>query len=82
MEEENKEYDSEAQQKKDLDMLDRHCMALQEHFDTVQIFATRHEGNKIGTVTAQSGKGNWFARFGQVKLWCNDQEYTKEESDE
>ncbi len=42
--------------------------SLSEHFDTVQIFATRHESE--GTVHVSRGCGNWFARFGHVSEWC------------
>jgi hypothetical protein len=43
---------------------------LGEHFDTVQILATRHEpGQEDGTVHVELGVGNWFARRGQVADW-------------
>lgn len=43
---------------------------LGEHFDTVQIFCTRHEGGECdGTVAINKGVGNWFARRGQVREW-------------
>jgi hypothetical protein len=54
----------------DLDMVTEHCTKLGEHFDTVQIFVTRHEaGKEDGTVNVNYGSGNWFARYGQVKEW-------------
>lgn len=43
--------------------------SLIEHFDSVQVFATRHDPEQGGTVQFQIGKGNWFARFGQVREW-------------
>jgi len=52
----------------DLDMLKRYAAQIGEHFDTVQIFATRQEGD--GAVTFCSGVGNWYTRYGQVRLWC------------
>lgn len=48
----------------------RKCLnELGEHYDTVQIFATRHEAGKDGTVNVQLGVGNWFARYGQIITW-------------
>lgn len=49
-------------------VLKRHAAQLMEHFDSVQIFATRHLGDQ-GTVHATYGAGNWFARFGHVNTW-------------
>lgn len=44
--------------------------SLGEHFDSVHIFATRHEpATENGTVAVQRGVGNWFARYGQVREW-------------
>ncbi len=43
---------------------------LGEHFDSVQIFCTRHEsGEHEGTLKFTLGEGNWFARYGQVREW-------------
>lgn len=49
-------------------LLDKHCAQLGEHFDTIQIFATRYDegGN---TINACYGAGNWYARLGQVQSW-------------
>lgn len=46
---------------------------LSEHFDTVQIFVTRHDGN-VGTASTIMGIGNWFARVGQARDWLVEQE--------
>jgi hypothetical protein len=53
--------------------------SLSEHYDSVHIFATRHEAEtEKGTVSVQKGFGNWFARFGQVREWLLKQdEYSK-----
>ena len=57
-------------------------MMLSEHFDTVQIFVTRHISNEKGTVQCNAGSGNFFARFGQVQFWLEDQNiYDTEEKD-
>ncbi len=53
----------------ELKLLDDACMRLGEHFDTVQIFVTRHDNDDEGTVTAHLGHGNWFARRGQISEW-------------
>ena len=54
---------------------------LVEHFDTVQIFCSRHEANKEnGTVGFQAGRGNMYAREGQIKSWLTKhKERLKEE---
>lgn len=51
-------------------MFDKALEELGEHFDTVQIFATRHEsGEEGGTINMAYGAGNWFARYGQIREW-------------
>ena len=47
---------------------------LGEHFDAVQIFATRHEsGEHDGTLRFHVGVGNWYARYGQITYWLQMQ---------
>lgn len=58
----------------DMDYLKDACAKLAEHFDTVQIFVTRvsdEPEDDNGTVNAQKGAGNWFARMGQVRHWVD-----------
>jgi len=44
---------------------------LIEHFDTVQIFASRHEPAEAdGTIHCSWGAGNFYARYGQVQAFC------------
>ena len=43
---------------------------LGEHFENVQIFLNRNVGN--GTAGIVIGKGNVFAREGQVKAWLEN----------
>lgn len=62
------DHDDEPEQDVDVEMIRRHARALMEHFDTVQIFTTRHRPND-GTVNVDVGYGNWFARFGHVGMW-------------
>lgn len=48
---------------------------LGEHFDTVQVFVTRHEPAEAGgTETVNLGCGNWYARYGQVVEWIVKQD--------
>ena len=65
----------ENQKDNDITLLERHTKQLMEHFDTIQIFATRHRpgGNEGSTITAHFGNGNWFARYGQIELWVQNQ---------
>jgi hypothetical protein len=46
---------------------------LGEHFDAVQVFATRHEhGIEDGTLSFRYGSGNFYARIGQVSEWLEE----------
>jgi hypothetical protein len=64
--------DEEAEKDRDLELLQRTATNLIGHFDTVQIFATRHAPiSEGGTVNCQWGLGNWYARFGQVSMWLH-----------
>ena len=42
-------------------------------FDTIQIFVTLSGSDGKDTMGFSSGKGNTFARYGQVKLWADEQ---------
>jgi hypothetical protein len=54
----------------DMELVKKACQTLMEHFDSVQIFVTRHEPYESeGTVNISYGDGNWFTRYGQVKEW-------------
>ena len=54
----------------DLKRVREACQTLIEHFDTVQIFATRHEPEQEGgTVNVAYGEGNYFARYGFLADW-------------
>ena len=55
--------------------------ALGEHFDSVQIFATRHEpATHRGTINVCCGEGNYFTRYGQVKEWSIRQDEVAREN--
>jgi hypothetical protein len=53
--------------KEDFDRLSAALHSLGEHYDTVQIFISNHEEG--ATMSLGEGVGNWFARFGQIKVW-------------
>jgi len=56
-------------------LLDDALKVLGEHFDSVQIFCSRHESTlEDGTVLACKGIGNWYARYGQVQEWIVKQD--------
>jgi len=66
---------SEESKDRDLELARKAVAALGEHFDSVQLFCTRHEpATENGTTSVNTGIGNWFARYGQVKLWVANQE--------
>jgi len=58
----------------DLELLEGIKAKLLEHFDTVQIFVTRHDGQKDDTEAIRVGGGNFYARCGQVRRWLLDME--------
>jgi len=51
----------------ELAMLQKAMDSVSEHFDTIQIFATRQDQD--GTFHHECGTGNWFARRGQIRDW-------------
>lgn len=54
-------------------LLERHVAALREHFDAVQIFVSRFDGEKNETMVLHEGHGNYCARTGQVKDWLDEE---------
>ncbi len=65
---------SEVQQDADEIRVQEAVNTLIEHFDSVQIFATRHDGSEYGTISVVNGQGNYFTRYGQVKRWVRKEE--------
>lgn len=54
----------------DLERVKGAAESLGEHFDSVQIFVTRHEPSiEDGTINIAWSAGNWFTRYGQVREW-------------
>jgi len=42
-------------------------------FDSIIIFATKHNDDKIGTTRIKLESGNFFANYGMTKLWVKEQ---------
>jgi hypothetical protein len=62
-----------------MELIDKALGQLAEHFDSVHIFATRHLGPE-GTEAYSKGRGNFYARFGQmVRFVENEKEGFREE---
>lgn len=53
-------------------LLENQARLLMQSFETIQIFATKHEGNN--TRHYIFGSGNWCARYGQIRQWINEVE--------
>lgn len=62
MTQDERNLEAEALLKRALDM-------LIEHFDNVQIFCSRSNPEGDGTDRIVQGRGNWYAREGQVRDW-------------
>lgn len=61
--------DTESQKLNDMALMQKATETLMEHFDSVQIFVTRCDDTMDGTVGANFGKGDWYARRGVVRDW-------------
>jgi len=60
--------------KRDEKILQSFVSQLAEHFDTVQVICTRRLPEEGGTIIADRGAGNWYARYGSLKEWVVKQE--------
>jgi hypothetical protein len=47
--------------------LDQKAAEIAEHFDTVQIVATKHDGSDGATFWITKGRGDSYARYGALK---------------
>lgn len=56
-----------------LAVVKRHVAMLMEHFDSVQVFATKSNDEDETTFSVNYGSGNWYARYGQVQEWMVQQ---------
>lgn len=65
----------EQRQKKAEFLANQAKFIKQSGFDTVQIFASKYEDDENGDTSYWvEGRGNWCARFGQVREWLISQE--------
>lgn len=53
--------------------VDDAVVALLEHFDSVRIFVTAHDGADGVTQDYSSGGGNYYSQYGFVKDWIERQ---------
>lgn len=70
-----------SERDEELNRVNECVKSLGEHFDTVQIFVSRHDhGEDKHTLTISLGAGNWYARYGQIVTWVKkcDEESRKE----
>jgi hypothetical protein len=58
----------------DLRAIKESVIKLRDRFDSVQVFATRHSGDDGGTINCRWGSGDFFARYGHVRLWVMREE--------
>jgi len=61
------------EQEEDMEIVKYHVGELRKRFDTVRIFCTRDKPNAGGTASATWGAGNWFAQWGQIALWAEQE---------
>lgn len=47
---------------------------LSEHFDSVRVFVTLHNGGESETQSYETGGGNFYAQLGQVQEWLSIQD--------
>lgn len=55
-------------------MVNRTADSLSEHFDSVQIFVTKHSGGAERSDSYETGRGNFYARLGQVMEFLSIQD--------
>jgi hypothetical protein len=55
-------------------LVQHHVDKLMEHFDTVQVFVSKHNPVENRTEFLSKGAGNNYARYGQVKQWVIEDE--------
>lgn len=61
-------------------IVDKAVNELMAHFDAVQVFVTRQDGE--ATMYCGRGKGNWYARLGMVQTWLESPTVSENELDE
>lgn len=66
---EREAQETAARMKRDVKLVEAHVAQIREHFDSVQIFAVRHQGEGDATESVRLGGGCWHARYGVVREW-------------
>lgn len=72
--------EEKRQEQDDRKRIDDALKTLSEHFDSVHIFVTRHEGSLDGSIAANVSSGNYYARYGQIREWVLMNEETMKDS--
>lgn len=70
----NLSEDHEGEIDPGMKLLKAHAIALSEHFDSVQIIATKLQPDG-STRMRPYGEGNWFSRYGSVRDWLKREEH-------
>ncbi len=58
----------------DRSMIQQHVNALAEHWESVHIFCSRHDGAKEQSRCINLHSGSWFTRYGQIREWVEYEE--------
>ena len=61
-------------------LIDKAINGLMGHFDAVQVFVTRQDGDV--TIYAGRGKGNYYARLGMIHEWLESPTASEDDEDE
>lgn len=52
---------------------------LSDHFDSIHVFVTQHDGASDQTQCYESGAGNFYAQLGQIREWlCIQDQYQRQ----
>lgn len=66
---------ADAEETEDMKRVKAAAEVLIEHFDAVQIMATRSAPDLDGTLNVSYGTGNWFARYGHAVDWVKKADF-------
>lgn len=72
------EEDETSQRDKKMSLIQNQAAILASSFDSVMIFCTKHEEGG-DTAHYSYGVGNWFARYGQITDWLNQERVVRAE---
>jgi len=65
-----------------IEIIKRHVTMLREHFDSIEVVASRHVPEEGGAVTTRFewGSGPWYERFGLMRAWVIRKEQEERET--